>query len=167
MPPRRAANRLTAYVYGNILTLASVAVVTPHGIEDGTAAVIVVGAAVTTFIAHVFAELVAHSNIPDADGLSSTSARAIHMGENLRDAVPIASSAFLPATFLALGWADVMSTQWAQLLGSAVVIARIAGVQLATQRIRGNGLSLRLVVAAVVSAMIAAAIVLVKVLVTH
>ncbi|MFH5228028.1 hypothetical protein [Antrihabitans spumae] len=167
LPPVRAANRLSAYIYGNILTCASVAIATPDGIDDGSAAALVLGTAATTFVAHIFADMVAHTNIPDSDESSNEDTRRIHLGEHLRDAVPIASSAFIPAFILLLGWLGVLSPLWAQLLAGAVVIVRIAGVQIATQRIRGNGLSLRYVIAGLVTAGLAAAIVVIKVLVTH
>ncbi|MGV9858601.1 hypothetical protein ACWDTD_08100 [Gordonia sp. NPDC003425] len=97
LPPRRAASRLSAYVYGNILVLAAVVAVSPHDLESGHAFWIVIGTGATTYVAHVFADLVAQGSIPEAHGGSHdsapTNADRDHVLGELRDAVPIVSSA--------------------------------------------------------------------------
>ena len=92
LEPARAARRLSAYVYGNILVLAAVAASTPSSIEHGTAAVLVLATAVTTFLAHVFADFVAGSQIPEAHGDATDEQRKFKAVEEFRDAVPILSS---------------------------------------------------------------------------
>ncbi len=87
---------MSAYVYGTLLALAAVVVVDPHAIEDGSAVLIVLGTTATTFLAHVFAEIVAYRAIGDvSDRTDHVRARAA--ADELRDAVPIASSGALPA----------------------------------------------------------------------
>ena len=100
MSPARAARRLSAYVYGNILVLAAVAASTPDSIEHGTAAVLVLATAGTTFLAHVFADFVAGSRIPEVYGDATEEQRRFTALEELRDAVPILSSGTFPALML-------------------------------------------------------------------
>jgi hypothetical protein len=111
LPPERAASRLSAYVYGNILALGPVAFATARTIDDGAAAALVVGTGATTFLAHIFAHFVAHATVAGHE--PSRADQRQHAAEELRDAVPIASSAFAPAVLLMLGWLGVLSTQWA------------------------------------------------------
>lgn len=167
LTPERASARLSAYVYGNILTLAAVAATSQHAIETGTAALLVVGTTVTTFLAHVFAEFVANSTIPEASAHHSESQRRSAARTEFRDALPIASSGSLPAVILALAWLEVLPAWWAQLGAGAVVVVRIAMVRTVTERIRGNPPSFRVFLGGLAIAAVAAAIVLLKVAVGH
>lgn len=168
LPPGRSASRLAAYVYGNILVLASVAVATGHTIETGQAALLVAGTGVTTYIAHVFAELVAHTTVPEAHSEESDTAHARQiMFDELRDAVPIATSAFWPAAILMFGWFGWLPASVAHLLAGAVVVGRIASVQLVAERVRGNKLGFRVLVGGLIAAALAALIVVAKVWVGH
>ena len=163
----RASARLSAYVYGNIATLAAVAATSQHAIETGTAALLVVGTTVTTFLAHVFAEFVANSTIPEATAHLSETERRDDGRNELRDAAPIASSGSIPALILALGWLGVLPAWWAQLGAGAVVVVRIAMVRMVTERIRGNPPSFRVFLGGLAIAAVAAAIVVLKVAVGH
>ena len=166
MPAERATARLSAYVYGNILALASIAVATSASINNGSAVALVAGTGATTFIAHIFADVVAHASVSGATGADSA-ADKLHVRAELRDAVPIASSAAIPALVLVLGWLGVLSSAWAHLLAGGVVVVRIAGLPIVAERIRGNSLSFRVLVAGLLTAGLAAAIVVVKVAVGH
>lgn len=95
--PHGQRRRLSAYVYGNILVLAAVAASTPGSIERGTAAIVVLATAGTTFLAHVFADFVANSRIPEAHGAANEDQRKFKVAEELRDATPILSSGTVPA----------------------------------------------------------------------
>ncbi|MFD0366059.1 hypothetical protein ACFQZZ_31855 [Nocardia sp. GCM10030253] len=165
LPPERATARLSAYVYGNILALASVAIATTATIGDGTAAALVAGTGATTFVAHVFAELVAHTSV--AESPTPTLRTASEAAAGLRDAVPIASSAGIPSALLCLGWFGVLSAQWAQLLAGSVIVVRLATVPIITTRIRGNSAGPRVLVAGLILAAIAALIVGAKVALGH
>ena len=181
LPPARAASRLSAYVYGNILVLAAIVASSPDSIDTGHAALLVVGTGVTTYIAHVFAELIAHANIPEAhpetlpethhETLSDAADEArlvarAGVGE-LRDAVPIASSAVWPAIVLAMAWLDWLPSAAAQLVAGAVVVLRIASIAPVVQRVRGNPLSLGMLIAGLATAALAAVIVLLKTVVGY
>jgi len=167
LPPDRARARLSAYVYGTLLALAAVVVVDPPAIEDGTAVLIVVGTTATTFLAHVFAEIVAHRVIVDSEDDRPDRVRARAALEELRDALPIASSGAFPAFFLALGWLGALSTAWAYVLAGAGPIVRIAVAEVAVQRLQNRPMTMQLVLGALVTATVATAIVAIKVAVAH
>ncbi|WP_431816461.1 hypothetical protein [Gordonia jacobaea] len=185
LPPRRAASRLSAYVYGNIMVLAALVTASAHAVENGDATWLVLGTGLTTYVAHVFADLVAGSSIPEAhgqdaqaDGSPALDAQAPaherpgdaarrHVRHELRDATPIISSAILPAIALALGWADVLPTAWAHGIAGAVVVLRIASVPIVVARVRGEEVSMKVIVAGLLTAALAAVVVLLKVLLAH
>ncbi|MGV9669033.1 MULTISPECIES: hypothetical protein [unclassified Gordonia (in: high G+C Gram-positive bacteria)] len=172
LAPRRAASRLSAYVYGNILVLAAVVLASSSTIDEGHAPLIVLGTGVTTYIAHVFADLLAHANVPEAHEeehggeLSREQVRGLAVDE-LRDAVPIMSSAVWPAIALTLGYHEFIPTEAPQLIAGAIVVARIASVPIVTERVRGNRLDARMVGAGLIAAVMAAVIVLLKTLIGH
>ena len=158
---------MSAYVYGTLLALAAVVVVDPHAIEDGSAVLVVLGTTATTFLAHVFAEIVAYRAIGDVADERTDHVRARAAADELRDALPIASSGALPAFFLALGWLGALSATWAYALAGAGPIVRIALAEVAIQRLQDRPMTLRVLVGALVTAAVATAIVAIKVLVAH
>lgn len=169
---RRAATRLSAYVYGNILVLGAVVAASTTAIRAGYAPLIVLGTGVTTYIAHVFADLLAHSSIPEAHsdehgGEIPAERQRRLIADELRDAVPIMSSAIWPALALALGYHELIPTEVAALIAGGVVVVRIATVQLVSERVRGNPLRPSMFVGGLVTAAVAALIVLLKTLVGH
>src|SRR6478609_4133725 len=85
----RVARRISAYIYGNILVLAALIPVTKAQETLGIA--IVVGAALSTFLAHVFAESVGQT-LRLGRSLSGT-----ERVRELRDSVPVLTSAVVPA----------------------------------------------------------------------
>ncbi len=158
MSPERAARRLSAYVYGNVLVLAAAAASPLGYVEDGTAALLVLGTGVSTFLAHIFADTVAASAIR---------ADRRHVLEELRDAVPIASSAAVPAALLALATTDLVSAALAQALSVGPIALRVSGIPVVVQRLRGSEVSFRVVIAGVVLALVAAIVTAAKIVLTH
>ncbi|MBY6314127.1 MULTISPECIES: hypothetical protein [Nocardiaceae] len=158
MSPERASRRLSAYVYGNVLVLAAVAAAPLGYVEDGTAALLVLGTGVSTFLAHIFADTVAASAIR---------AERRHVLEELRDSVPIASSAAVPAALLAVATTDLVSAALAQALSAGLIALRVSGIPVVAARLRGSAVSFRVVVAGVVLAVVAAVVVAVKIVLTH
>ena len=158
MSPERAARRLSAYVYGNVLVLAAAAASPLGYVEDGTAALLVLGTGVSTFLAHIFADTVAASAIR---------ADRRHVLEELRDAVPIASSAAVPAALLALATTDLVSAALAQALSVGPIALRVSGIPVVVQRLRGSEVSFRVVIAGVVLALVAAIVAAAKIVLTH
>ncbi|MCX6470184.1 MAG: hypothetical protein NTW76_12830 [Corynebacteriales bacterium] len=167
LSPERASARLSAYIYGTLLALAAVVVVGPAAIENGSAVLVVLGTTATTFLAHVFAEIVAGHSIPEATAHLEEPMRRRLALEELRDAVPIASAGAFPAFFLALGWLDVLNPTWALVLAGAGPILRMALVEIMIQRVRGQRATLRVLLGGIATAVVAAAIVAVKVILTH
>lgn len=167
LPPTRAAARLSAYVYGNILVLTAVVAATPVSIDDGAAFALVLATTLTTFVAHVFAEVVARSNIPESMHGATESEKKQSVVDEIRDALPIASSGTVPAIILALAWLWILPTFWAQLIAGGVVVFRIATLQIVAQRLRGKPLTFKVFVAGLVTAVLAALIVFAKVYFTH
>lgn len=161
LSPSRASARLSSYVYGNVLVLAVIVAASTASIDDGSATALALGTTVTTFLAHIFADSVAAAMLPT----EQRSRR--HWLEELRDSVPIASSGLIPTVLLGLGWLQVVPTGVAQIAASALVTARIAGIPLLAQRLRGERLSWRAVAAGITLAITATIVVAVKVALTH
>ncbi|NMO00036.1 hypothetical protein HH308_02270 [Gordonia sp. TBRC 11910] len=162
----RATARLSAYVYGNILALGAVVIATPESIADGDAALVVAATGATTFVAHVFSDFVAHGGLGSDDDTDAAGEREHALAE-LRDATPIATSATFPTLALVLGWLGLLPTAWAFTLAGGIVVFRIATVQMVAKRIRGVPLTPRVLLAGLLAAAFAAAIVALKVALTH
>lgn len=107
LSPERAARRMSAYIYGNILVVAAVVGVGAEAIEDGRAVLLVLGTTVTTYFAHVYSEAIAHS-------LTTTGGARSDFSDELRDGVPIVSSGTVPVISLLLGYLGYLPSQWAQ-----------------------------------------------------
>ena len=167
LPPDRAAARLAAYIYGNILVLTAVVAASPESIESGRAFVLGLATASTTLVAHVFAEIVARSSFPEAVHGETEEEKKQSVLAEVRDAVPIASSGTVPAIILALAWLWILPTSWAQLIAGGVGVFRIATLPLVAERLRGRPLTFRVVVAGFGTAAVAAIIVLIKVYAGH
>lgn len=154
-----AASRISAYIYGNILVLtALVPIVTA---EEHLGILVVAGTALSTFIAHSFAEVVArtvreHRTPAFADRL-----------RELRNAVPILTSAVLPCAVLATGWLGWLSPRTAQILAELVILLRIGGIVFVIGRLRGQRPTRATVLIALLLTAIATVVVLVKIALTH
>ncbi|MBH0779448.1 hypothetical protein [Nocardia bovistercoris] len=154
-----AAARISAYIYGNVLVLAALVPIVTTDTYVGI--FIVLGTALSTFIAHVFAETVGRTVQDDA---APTRAERVR---ELRNSVPILTSALLPCAVLATTLGDWVAPRTAQLLAEAVILVRIGGIVFVIRRLRGERLSRATVVAAVLLTVAAATVVAVKVALTH
>ncbi|MFC1406998.1 MULTISPECIES: hypothetical protein [Streptacidiphilus] len=157
----RAGARISAYVYGNIIIFAAILGLPTHDVENGDAFAVVVGAALTTFLAHAFAEVVGHStrdNTPEAKA---------ELGRELRDAAPIATSAVLPALLLALAWAGWFSGGAMALASEIYLLVRIALIPLMVERLRTDRTSFPALLAGILLALAAAAVSAVKMIAGH
>lgn len=154
-----AASRISAYIYGNVLVLAAlVPIVTT---DERVGILVVFGTALSTFVAHVFAEAVGHTV-----RAGRTPTRSDRMRE-LRNSVPVFSSAVLPCAILATAWSGWTDPRNAQLLAELAVLARIGGTVFVIGRLEGQRPTRASAVAAVLLAVAAATVVIVKVLLTH
>lgn len=154
-----AASRISAYIYGNILVLAALVPLVQTEKYIGVA--IVVGTAVSTFIAHAFAEAVGHT-VREGEAMT----RAEKVAE-LRNSVPILSSALLPSIILAVGWVGVLEHRTALLLAELTVLVRIGGIVFVIGRLNGERPSRSWLISAAALTVVAATIVGVKVVLTH
>ncbi|MFT4306083.1 MAG: hypothetical protein QM604_04240 [Microbacterium sp.] len=120
LPVHRARTRISAVVYGNVLALAAVLALDAHDVVDGAAMLIVLVTAATTLCAHLLADTVG-ALVGRRPGEPWH-----HVRQELRDAVPIATSAILPTVCLVGGVLEVYPPGVAQTIAVAVVLLRLA-----------------------------------------
>lgn len=159
LAPTSAAARISAYIYGNILVLAALVPVTTSPQYVGIA--IVVGTAVSTFIAHAFAESVAQS-VRTGEHLTRRERL-----EELRDSVPILSSAIVPSLILATAWVGWLEPRTAQILAELAVLVRIGSTVFVIRRLQNRTPTTVTIAAACGLALLATCVVVVKVVLTH
>lgn len=120
LDPQRADNRMSAYVYGDILVLAATAGVYDTAVRSGEALLVVLGTIVSTYVAHVVADVVGA-----VFGGREVRTALLH---ELRDSVPIASAGAPPVILFGaamLGWP---SPSWAQDIASVLLLVRLATI---------------------------------------
>ncbi|PPG28232.1 hypothetical protein C5E10_14250 [Pseudoclavibacter sp. RFBG4] len=140
LPRERAASRLTAYVYGNIIVLATLLGLVHAGENPGEGAIVVLATGGTTLLAHLIADAVGHSTRAANRPERTAHLKFLH---ELRDAVPIASAASIPAAILGVAALGVIDGETAQTIAEVVIIVRLAGMGFTIQRIRGEKPSFR------------------------
>lgn len=148
-----ASRRLTAYVYGNILILAALVPFQEES-EAGHAMVVVIGTALSTFIAHAFSEYLG------GDG-------SVHPRALLRESMPILTTALVPLLLLWLTRVTHLPMSRAVVIAEIVLIGRIASTGMVAARLRDEKSHLRVLLAGVLVAAVALGIVLLKVALTH
>ncbi|MFC8384444.1 hypothetical protein [Nocardia sp. NPDC057272] len=156
---RNAARRISAYIYGNVLILSALIPVAPSLEDVGIA--VVLGAALSTFIAHVFAESVGQS-VRQSDAPSPPQPWL-----DLRDSLPILSSAVLPCAILvaaAVGW---LEPRTAQVLAEVAMLVRIGGITFVIRRLEGARPDRSTLLGAILLSCVATAVVAAKVALTH
>ncbi|WP_245650499.1 hypothetical protein [Nocardia harenae] len=161
LPPNRsrAAARISAYVYGNVLILAALIPIPVSPRHVGI--LIVAGVALSTFVAHAFAESIGQSIREDR------SLTAVDRRGELRDSLPILTAAVLPCAVLAWAWFGGLEPRTAQLLAEGTVLVRIGGTAFVIRRLRGRRPHRSTLIQAVLVTAVATAVVVVKVILTH
>jgi hypothetical protein len=96
LPRRRAARRIESYVYGNVLVLAAIITAGTAEVASGRTALIALGTAASTFVAHLLAMSVGHQ--------AEAEAEQEPFREAARDGLPMATSGVLPGIALIAGW---------------------------------------------------------------
>ncbi|MCW2841032.1 MAG: hypothetical protein JWR55_2515 [Aeromicrobium sp.] len=152
------ADRISAYVYGNILTLAALVVLHADEIEHGVGLAIVAGTALSTYTAHVYAERLG----AEARGTAHASWRTV-----LRDSNPILTSAAVPAVLMIVGSLEWASPTLCLRVAEAWVVARLGLTGFIVGRLRREPVTIRTWVASIGLALVALVIVAVKVALTH
>ncbi|TYQ10191.1 UNVERIFIED_ORG: hypothetical protein L601_002700000230 [Gordonia westfalica J30] len=155
-----AAPRISAYIYGNILILA--ALIPLHLNDDFVGILILLGTALSTFVAHVFAEAVGRRVHEGA--IHPTMKTILH---HLRDSVPILSSASVPCLILAMAWIGWIDPRTAQLAAEIVILLRIGGTVFVIDRLNNERPSRATLIGAAAVTVVATVIVVVKVVLTH
>ncbi|MEV0029518.1 hypothetical protein [Nocardia sp. NPDC050793] len=154
-----AASRISAYIYGNVLVLAALV---PFVAADKHVGILVVlGTALSTFVAHSFAEAVGHTVRQRSPLTWSEQVR------ELRNSIPILSSAVLPCAILATGWLGWLEPRTAQILAELAMLVRIGGIVFVIARLKGERPTRESVYGAVLLTAVAATVVIVKVVLTH
>ena len=157
----RSATRVSAYLYGDVLVLAALVALHPDDLTGTTGLAYVLGTALSTYVAHVLAEVVGLS-LRGGPRLSSAALR-----EELRDAVPIASAGLGPALLMVavlLGW---WSADVGLALAVAVTVVRLAVLGWLIGYLRGQMPSLRTFGAGIVLALIGLSVAVLKWWLTH
>ncbi|MCZ4553585.1 MULTISPECIES: hypothetical protein [Mycobacteriales] len=171
LPPARAARRISAFAYGNILVLSVVVVSESHAVENRQAAWLVLGTTVSTFFAHVFAEWLSHGITARRPGeTDGPEPSKMDVAAALRDAFPIITSGTLPFIILVVGSFEVIELfdpPGAQLCAAAIIIVRIGFLGLVVERLQSSKVSWRTIASGVGVAAVATIITLVKVYLTH
>lgn len=156
-----AASRSEAYVYGNLLILAALAIVTPEEAESGHGALVVIGTGISTYIAHVFAASVAH-RIRSGDHPASHDFRV-----EIRNAVPIASSAVGPTLVMLVALAGWIPGEWAIPIAILTIVGRFLYFGSLVSRLSGKKSSWRSMFAGIGMAATGLVIAAIKILLTH
>jgi hypothetical protein len=116
----RADNRMSAYVYGDILVLAATAGVYDTAIRSGDALLVVLGTVVSTYVAHVVADVVG--------AVFGGHEVRTAVRDELRDSVPIVSAGLPPLVLFGaagLGWT---TSEWAQAIAAALLVVRLGAI---------------------------------------
>ena len=152
-----ASSRITAYVYGNVVTLATVAALTTASANSGLGFWYVLATSFSTFLVHTFAESIGRRARSD-EPLTPAIIRA-----ELRDSLPVLTSGFVPVAALALAWATDVLGLLAQIAAMAYLIVRLALIGPVVASIRSEPASFRTFVAGVGLAVVGVGIALIKV----
>jgi len=152
-------------VYGNILVLAALATIHSDAVLSGRGALLAIGTAVSTYLAHVLAHWIGHQIRSDGD--SDQRSHRAHLLEGVRNAVPIASSGLLPAAILIVGMWGWIAPLWALNLAIASIVVRFLGMGFVLGSLSGNKVSLSSFIAGIALAVTGIVVVAVKVLLTH
>ena len=157
----RAAARISAYLYGNIIVFATLVPLTDEDTAHAHALTLLLGVAVSTYLAHVFSEIVGHNA---RAGEPMTRAEVRH---ELRDSQPIVSSALVPGLLLGAALLDWISGSAAVLVSEVYLLVRMALVGILVERLRSARPSFRTLLAGLALAAVAAAISALKVVLGH
>ena len=164
MEPRTdiPVRRISAFIYGNILVLSALVVLSPDNLRTTRGVALVLGVGFSTFVAHVVSDLFAHLlRHPDGKGLSAGLRR------DLRDAVPIATAAILPTVVLVAAWLGWLAADLSWAIAIGVTLVRLSLLGPIAAWIAREPFSLWPFFAGVLLAVLIAVIALLKAVLTH
>jgi hypothetical protein len=157
LPSEDAARRVSAWIYGTVLALAGLALVTPEMSDEGGGAAILIGIGLGTLLAHVFADFLGEE-VRERRKLTSEERRTL-----LRDLLPVLTGMLPPAVLLALGTLPSVSGPWMLGLAFAVTLLRLPVIALVVAARTGRHPAWSLFVVSGLGVLI----VVIKVLVSH
>ena len=154
--------RISAFIYGNILVLSALVVLSPDALQTTRALVYVLGVGFSTFIAHVVSDIFAHLlRHPHGEGLFAK------LPSELRDAAPIASYAMLPTVVLVAAWLGWIEAELAWAMAIGVTLVRLSLLGPISAWMAREPFSLWPLAAGVLLALLIAVIALLKAVLTH
>ena len=156
-----AAARISAYVYGNIVVLATLASLSKEDADSGHAALVVCGVAVSTFLAHAIADGIGR-RLRTTHPLSP---RTVIV--EIRDSMPVLTSATLPALLLVITALTDIPAAWAQAAAGSYLVVRLGLIGSLIARFRGVPSSRRVIGAGLALAALAAVATAAKILLGH
>jgi hypothetical protein len=119
LPKDRLAERIGAAAYGSVLVLAALGAVDVADVAEGHSVALVAGVGVATWIAHLFAEILA-DHVRHDEPLARPEIRRAAI-----DGLPILSVTVLPAISLFAGRIDVVDEETARTLAILVALAQL------------------------------------------
>jgi hypothetical protein len=161
LPREDVASRVSAYVYGNVLVMAALIALQPDDLRGPKGVLYLLGVGISTYVAHTVGEAV---------GLRVREGRSLDgavVRRELRDALPIATSAGAPAALLLLAWTELLDADVVLVLALALVDLRLALTGSVVAWVSGERSSTRVFMAGFVLAVIAAAAAALKWQLTH
>jgi hypothetical protein len=161
LPPEQAAARISAYVYGNIIVFATTVPLAAAELHHGHGALLVLGVAASTYLAHVFAEIIGRS-VRSAQSMTGT-----ELWHELRDSLPVLTSGMVPAALLLAGGLGWPPERAAVVISEVYLLVRMALIGLVVERLRSPRLSAHTLMAGVMLAAAAAVISGIKIALSH
>jgi hypothetical protein len=119
LPADDAARRVSAWIYGTVLALAALTLVTPEASDEAGGAGLLIGIGLGTFLAHLFADYIGEE-VRERRRLTGDERREI-----LRDLLPVLTGMVPPAVFLAIGVLPSVSGPWMLALAFTVTLLRL------------------------------------------
>ena len=120
LPRRRSARRIESYVYGNVLVLAAIITAGTADVANGRAALLALGTAASTFIAHLLAVTVGRQAEEESEQHP--------FAEAARDGLPMATSGIWPGIALIAGWLGWLDPNWAWWIAVGIIGVRFVGL---------------------------------------
>jgi hypothetical protein len=156
-----AASRVSAYVYGNVLVMATLISLRPEDLQGPTGVLLVLGVGVSTFVAHLVGDAVGR-RIRQGPFIQWTEIR-----REIRDTLPIGTAATVPAAILLLAWGGLVDARLLLALALAVTDLRLALLGSAVEWFSGERSSRRLFLAGLGLAVVSATAAVLKWMLTH
>jgi hypothetical protein len=123
---------VSAYVYGNVLVMATLLSLRPDDLRGPTGVLYVLGVGVSTFLAHMVGDAVGRRV---RDGRSI---RLVDVRREIRDSLPIGTAATVPAAILLLAWTGLVDARVVLALALVVTGLRLALLGSAVERFSGE-----------------------------